>query len=619
MPQMSKETSMLFDVQYIKPNRQDNPDGILYVIWKDLETGKKYLNEVHDPKMDIYFTKPEYRNHAYSKNYEYLDHCNKKTVSYNRIVEAIVEDGGPDAKRRLSEYYRTKNYSAIRSFYQYPYVYGADYDIRSWYRHKWLTTFDNDRPKKITNGFLDIEVDSFESTGFASAQINPIDLITLIDGDQKESWTFALVHVECQKKDLMNLSPTEREKELTRREMYTSRIKQQDYLIDHLDDLKKELHELFDESYGEIDYHFCFYENEVEMLKHVFELIHQKKLDFIKIWNISFDIPFIMDRLKLHGVEPAKVMCHPDFPIKECWFKKDTRNFEVKNKSDFFHVSDYTVWRDQMIDYAAIRKGREELRSYKLDYIAERVIKDQKLQYSSDGNIKTLSYNNYWKYVVYNIKDVLLQYGIEQKTMDSSEIYTRSYRNSTPYESIFKQTVSLRNVQYNSFVEQGLIPGENINVNAYDKTEDEQDDEKTKFEGALVGDPRLILPVGAEMYGRRSNNIFNFSIDMDMSSFYPSSIYAMNIDPSTLLFKCICDPKQFNNMGGRLKYRGITDYSKVDATTAFQLGDVSKEIIDNFQTGNVVNTMTKWFNAPSIDDLLDEMEIDNSYYESGEI
>ena len=106
---------------------------------------------------------------------------------------------------------------------------------------------------------------------------------------------------------------------------------------------------------------------------------------------------------------------------------------------------------------------------------------------------------------------------------------------------------------------------------------------------------------------------------MDMSSFYPSSIYAMNIDPSTLLFKCICDPNQFNNMGGRLKYRGITDYSKVDATTAFQLGDVSKEIIDNFQTGDVVNTMTKWFNAPSIDDLLDEMEIDNSYYEGGEI
>ena len=93
----------------------------------------------------------------------------------------------------------------------------------------------------------------------------------------------------------------------------------------------------------------------------------------------------------------------------------------------------------------------------------------------------------------------------------------------------------------------------------------------------------------------------------------------MNIDPSTLIFKCICDPRQFRNYGGRLVYRGITDYSKVDATTAFQLGDVSKEIIDNYQTGNVVNTLTKWFNAPSIDDLLEEMELDDSYYLGGEL
>ena len=619
MGTMSKETSMLFDVQYIKPNKKDNPDGILYVIWKDLDTGEKKLNMVKDPKMDIYFTKPEFRDHLFNKNHEFLEKCDKRTVPYNKIVEAIVEDGGPTAKQRLHEFYQTKNYSAIRSFYQYPYVYGADYDIRSWYRYKWLTTFDNDRPKKITNGFLDIELDSFESTGFANAAINPIDLITLIDGEAKKSYTFALVHVKCEKKDLLKLKGDEREKEIKRREMYESRIEQQDYLINHLDDLKNELHEMFDESYGEIDYNFYFYEDEVQMIKHCFDLIHRLKLDFIKVWNISFDIPFIIDRLKLKGINPENVMCHPDFPIKECWFKKDTRNFEVKNKGDFFHVSDYTVWRDQMIDYAAIRKGREELRKYKLDYIAEKVIKDKKLQYSSDGNIKTLSYNNYWKYIIYNIKDVLLQHGIENKTMDSSEIYVRSYRNCTPYESIFKQTVSLRNVQYKSFMEQGLIPGENINVNAYDKTEDEADEEKTKFEGALVGDPRLILPVGALMYGRKSNNVFDFSIDMDMSSFYPSSIYAMNIDPSTLIFKCICDPRQFRNYGGRLVYRGITDYSKVDATTAFQLGDVSKEIIDNYQTGNVVNTLTKWFNAPSIDDLLEEMELDDSYYLGGEL
>ena len=88
---------------------------------------------------------------------------------------------------------------------------------------------------------------------------------------------------------------------------------------------------------------------------------------------------------------------------------------------------------------------------------------------------------------------------------------------------------------------------------------------------------------------------------MDMSSFYPSSIIAMNIDASTLLFKVILDPNQFDVCGGKLRFRGITDYSPIGANTAFDYHDLSKEVFDNMQTGNVVNTMTKWFNLPTIE------------------
>ena len=61
-------------------------------------------------------------------------------------------------------------------------------------------------------------------------------------------------------------------------------------------------------------------------------------------------------------------------PKKLIGDKKDTRNFEVKNKADFFHCSSYTIFYDQMILYAEIRKGRSELRSNKLNYIAKREI-----------------------------------------------------------------------------------------------------------------------------------------------------------------------------------------------------------------------------------------------------
>ena len=81
------------------------------------------------------------------------------------------------------------------------------------------------------------------------------------------------------------------------------------------------------------------------------------------------------------------------------------------------------VFTDQMVNYAAIRKGREELRSTTLNYIGQKELEDEKLDYSEDGNIKTVSYNNYLRYILYNIKDVLLQGGIEQATSDLETYY----------------------------------------------------------------------------------------------------------------------------------------------------------------------------------------------------
>ena len=73
------------------------------------------------------------------------------------------------------------------------------------------------------------------------------------------------------------------------------------------------------------------------------------------------------------GLYQKEVMNHPDFPNKQCYFKKDNKN---------------TGFYDQMILYAAIRKGREELRSNKLTYITNKEIGDEKLDYSEEGNIK---------------------------------------------------------------------------------------------------------------------------------------------------------------------------------------------------------------------------------------
>jgi hypothetical protein len=139
------------------------------------------------------------------------------------------------------------------------------------------------------------------------------------------------------------------------------------------------------------------------------------------------------------------------------------------------------------------------------------------------------------------------------------------------------------------------------------ESDDDEDEDDVKFEGALVGNPLLIDNFGVKMFGKRTNNIFAFNIDFDMSSFYPSTIFAMNIDPSTLIFKMILQPNQYDVRGGKLPFNGITDVQLVEENSDSFSGDVAKEVMDNFQTRDYVSTGHKWMNLPSVNEVYNEM------------
>lgn len=612
-----KDNAMLIDIQYQKPDKINGKPDYLYIIWKECDSGKKHLQIIPEPKMDIYFEKDEYRNHHYNRNYQLLERCNKKTVKYSNIIYEIANDQGESGKRFLNNCFDTRDYKRLNEVYAYPYVFGADYDIRTWYRYKWMQEFSNDKPKNLTIGFMDIEVDSLEAPGFADATYCPIDLVTLIDTSTKKSYTFALIGVDYKEPHNINvLSPEEREKEEEKKRLYAHRMKEQKYYSEHPDEVKKAAHDMFDENYPGMEYNFFFYTDERKLIVHLFQLINTLKLDFLEIWNIAFDIPYIIDRCNNLGLNPTEVICSPDFPTKECYFKQDMIHHDIKNKSDFFRVSSYTIFTDDMRNYAAIRKGMSELRSNKLTYIAQKEIGDEKLDYSESGNIKTVSYNNYLLYILYNIKDVLLQCGIEERTNDTKNYYMTSYENLTPYEDEFKQTKILRNVQYEFFMSQGMIPGENVNSIFFreeqdEKEEEEKDDsnsDEPTFEGALVGDPVLIQHFGEKIFGKKSDSVFQYSVDFDMSSFYPSTIDAMNIDPSTLIFKMSMNANQYNVRGGDLPYKGITDVQLNNHNSDSFKDDISKEFIDNIQTDDILYTGYKWLNLPSVNDMYDEIK-----------
>ena len=113
------------------------------------------------------------------------------------------------------------------------------------------------------------------------------------------------------------------------------------------------------------------------LIADLFNLINNKKPDFILAWNMAFDIPYIIDRIKMLGYDPASILSHPDFKFKHCeYFVDRTEKFdELAERGDNACITSYTVFLDQMIHFASRRKGGEKFLNYKLDYIGENVAK----------------------------------------------------------------------------------------------------------------------------------------------------------------------------------------------------------------------------------------------------
>ena len=220
-------------------------------------------------------------------------------------------------------------------------------------------------------------------------------------------------------------------------------------------------------------------------------------------------------------------------------------------------------------------------------------------------------------FLLYNIKDTLLQYAIEEKVSDIDNLYVLTYQNLTSYDCAFKQTVVLRNVQYLYYWRQDLIPGNNVNQiiyrgepeseddddeddDVYDEDEEENGKKKTgkkkNFDGALNADPSLNKKNGQLLLGKKTNNVFNLGVDMDMSAFYPSTIDSINIIPSALIFKAIVPLDQFRK--GNLKINSITASNFKEEDT-----DCAAELFDNILTRNRLYVGSKWFNLPSVDDV----------------
>lgn len=474
---------MLVNMVYSHGSKATSWVDTLDIIYRDLVTGEKKLKCIEKPEVLIYFAKEEYRDYDYNKTDMELDKLNVVKVPYKNIPWAIAKDAGPNYQNALKTMIETGNRSDINKIQKYEYVFGSDMDCESYYRVYWLLKYDNELDKPVTKAYADIEVDTINITGFPDPDKAecPVNIVTLVNEENRCIYTLILNNPD---------NPLIAE------------------FVDDIEGFINELHESFDEVYGEFNYSIYMYDTEVELLTSFFNLLNTLKPDFLLWWNgFGFDTPYLINRLKNLGLNPFEIITHPDFKNKTCRFVKDTQNFDIKNKGDRFELSSYTKWIDQMRLYGATRKGRSEIQSFNLNHIGKAEIGDSKIDYTEEANIKTLPYVNFKLFVKYNIKDTLLQYGIENKVQDIDNLYHRSYSNGTNYDKIFKQTFMLKRRAYLEYLLQGTVIGNNVNVFNADNAE--------SFDGALVGNPLLNDTMGVKLFGAPSMYVFDDVIDMD--------------------------------------------------------------------------------------------------------
>lgn len=310
----------------------------------------------------------------------------------------------------------------------------SDMDIEDNIRFQFANSYENSYTKP-SKSFLDIEADTINCKGeFVELGECPINAVSFIDDQSLVVHSFLLRNKE-------NPLIEKFEKECNKPSL-NMRLRQ--FLIDAVGGEKQACKYKIDKM--TVQFHFYDEEDEIVLLKHLFNYINNIKPDVVLAWNMVFDIPYIIQRIINLGYNPKDIMCHPDFRYKEVNYFIDEKNkFKYEERNDFAKISSYSVYLDQMIHFASRRKGQKAIENYKLDYIGQITCGVKKLDYSHiTTKLAELPYKDYETFVFYNIMDTIVQYCIEFKVNDIDSAYNNVLLDNTRWSKYIVKLYILR-------------------------------------------------------------------------------------------------------------------------------------------------------------------------------
>lgn len=570
----------ILDARYRYSQRTDDdkylPDrmNILYI---DNETGRKGHEVITKPDYEYYIAKD---NVPLSHNLFFIEKekVDKITVPFNDLLKDIAQRNGKSNfyYDNISNGNRRAN-NELHTLYN---IFNSDMNIEDHYRFRFDKIYKNPPIMPLKKAYFDIEVDTISMmSDFPELGECPINAVSYIYSNKVT--VFLLRNPENHLIDEFEQSIS--------RELFNEL---NDFIIENVGGIEQAI------KFGvaNLEYEFIFYDDEIKLIQDLFALINVNEPDFLLAWNMAFDIPYIIERLKGIGIDPADIMSHPSFNKSERfadYFIDERHQNEYEARGDRYDISSHTVFLDQLIHFASRRKGQAKFPNFKLDTAGSIIAKVRKLDYSHiTTKISDLPYLDYKTFVFYNIMDTIVQKCIEEKVRDIDYIYTKCLTNNTRYDKGHRQTVYLTNRATKDFYEDGFIIGNNINRHAV----------KTVFEGALVGNPLNNSDYSKVKMYNQILNIARNLLDFDYKSLYPSCALQDNMSPNTIIARIEIPEKVYEYENPFNHYMEGAD--NIDNRIYLRSGNYIEDLISE----NVIEFCHRWMHYGSFMEWMDDLK-----------
>ena len=242
--------------------------------------------------------------------------------------------------------------------------------------------------------------------------------------------------------------------------------------------------------------------DEYDLLQHFINYWSHTPPEVVTGWNCQlYDIPYLAKRITRVLGDKAMKKLSP-------WGLVTNEEIYMMGRPQLvYDIAGVTVL-DYMDLYKKFTYKAQE--SYRLDYIGEVELGNKKLDHSEFDTFKDFYTKGWNKFVDYNIQDVRIVDGLEEKMKLIELAITMAYDAKVNFTDVFYQVRMWDMIIYNDLKRKGIvIPPK------------KDQDKSEKYAGAYVKEPKP--------------GMYDWVVSFDLNSLYPHLIMQYNISPETLL------------------------------------------------------------------------------------